>query len=147
MSSVASQLQVARGHEEIKKGSEDEENTEDEVFEIRKESNNPLAYKDTDTKLECNKCDATFSTLRCKKQHEMKATTGKYHRCTSGNCFFKSCTMMGLVKHRKKYHMDSFKFECDIFNNRFSRKHEFEKDPFLRDTLFDPAILQISQAR
>ena len=45
----------------------EKENTEDEVFEIRKESNNPLAYKDTDTKLECNKCDATFSTLRCKK--------------------------------------------------------------------------------
>ena len=33
MSSVASQLQVARGHEEMKKGSEDEENTEDEEME------------------------------------------------------------------------------------------------------------------
>ena len=33
MSSVASQLQVARGHEDLKKASDDEENTEDEEME------------------------------------------------------------------------------------------------------------------
>merc|ERR1711884_965361 len=52
-------------------------------------------------KLQCSRCDLLFSDRRDLENHQKKQT---FILKTCDSCSFKSCTMLGLMKHQKKNH-------------------------------------------
>ena len=58
--------------------------------------------KNVKNKNKCGKCDQVYKTVADRKKHEEDPKTGILRICQI--CFFKSCTVAGLVFHNSQVH-------------------------------------------